>query len=102
VINWHLRDCLPFPSRNLRLCTVEDLLELTDSVPHAGVQVSLRALDMVVQVVTEQLDVRNRGCRNGRVEEMAREENECDVSDFIGLPEAWDIADFQRRFTIGV
>lgn len=101
-MNQHLRDSLPFSGCNFRLRTIEDLLEFADPMPHARVQVSLRALDMIMQVVTEQLDVRDRSRGNGRIEEMAREEDESDVSDLIRLTETRDIANFKRWFAVGV
>jgi len=47
---------LPLLRRHLRLGPVQDLQELCYSVTHSRVHVRLGALDVVVEVVTEELD----------------------------------------------
>lgn len=53
------RDSLPFGDRYLCLGTVEDFLELRDTMTHARVHVSLATFDVVVEIVAEQLNVRD-------------------------------------------
>ena len=57
---------------------------------------------MVVQVVTEQLYVTDRGGGNIGVGEMAREENERNVSDVLGIHKTRNVTDFKGRFTSGI
>lgn len=57
----------------LRLSPVENLEELGDTVPHARVHVSLGAFDVVVKVISEQLDVGRRES-GGLGSEVSREE----------------------------
>jgi hypothetical protein len=58
----------------LRLGPVEDLEELGDAMAHAGVHVRFRTFDVVVKVVSEELDVRRR-VSSGLGGEVAGEEN---------------------------
>lgn len=53
------RHSLPFSNRYLCLGTVEDLLELRYTMTHARVHVSLATFDVVVEIVAEQLNVRD-------------------------------------------
>lgn len=54
------RNSLPFSSRYLCLGTVEDLLEFRYTMTHARVHVSLATFYVIVEVVAEQLNVRDR------------------------------------------
>lgn len=67
----------------ISLGPIQYLLKLCHAMAHAGMHVGFRAFDMVMKVVTEELDVGNR-CRGRRsVCKVARKENECDVSEII-------------------
>ena len=54
---------------------------------------------MVVQVVAEELNVRDRGVCDERIGEMAREQNEGHVANVLGVVEPRYMTDFQWRFT---
>ena len=65
----------PVLHSHLWLGSVENLEELSDSVSHPRVHVRLGALDVIVQVITEQLDaVDGRDCL-GRVGEVSGEQD---------------------------
>lgn len=51
---------------------------------------------MVVQVVTEQLNVRDRGRRYRRIGKMAREQDERDVSGIFCVSEVGQMSNLQR------
>lgn len=53
------RNSLPFSSCYLCLGAVQNLLELCYTMTHAGVHVGLATFDVVVEVVAEQLNVRD-------------------------------------------
>jgi len=91
---------LAFRRRDLRLRAVENLLELRDAVAHARVHIRFGALDVVVQVVAEELDVRD-GAGRGERGEVPREEHEGDVADLIRVAQAGDRPYFKRRFAVG-
>jgi hypothetical protein len=60
---------------NLWLCSVKNLEEFGDSVSHPRVHVRLGALDMVVQVISEELNAVDGGDGLGRVGEVSREQD---------------------------
>lgn len=64
--------------------------------------VRLRALDVVVEVVAEELNVRDRQCRDLRLREVAREEDEGDIADVFGVVQPLQVSDLERRFARGV
>lgn len=71
-------------------------------MPHPRVHVRLRTFDVVVQVVPEQLDVRDGSGRYGRVREVAGEEDKGNIADvFMGLKSRY-VLDFEGRITVGV
>ena len=98
----HARHRLLLRLRLLHLRPVEHLLELRDAEAHARVHVRLRALDVVVEVVAEELDVRDRLRGNVRVREVAREEDEGDVADVLGGRGQGEVPDLQGRLAVGV
>ena len=49
--------CFAIGCNGLCLCSVEHLLEFAYPVSHTRVHVGLRALDVIVEVVTEELNV---------------------------------------------
>ena len=53
----NLPNRLTFRTCNLRLCPIQHLLEFRNTETHTRVHVGLRALDVIVEVVTEELDV---------------------------------------------
>lgn len=57
---------------------------------------------MVVEVVAEELDVRDRQRRNLRLREVAREEDEGDIADVFGVVEPLQVSDLERRLARGV
>jgi hypothetical protein len=65
-------------------------------------KVSLRTLDVVVKIVAEQLYVGDGAGGDGGVVEVAREENEGDVSDIVCLTKARHASDLQRWVSVGV
>jgi len=65
----------PLLRRYFRLSSVQDLQELRDPVSHARMHICLRALDMVVQVVSEELDTIDSGECLGGIDEMTRKED---------------------------
>lgn len=65
--------CFPIRDCNFRLGSVQHLLELGHAVAHPGVHVCFGALDVVMKVVTEKLDVTDRCGRNFGVDEVTRE-----------------------------
>ena len=70
-----LPDGLAFCTRDLCLRSVQYFLEFRDTEAHARMHVGFRTFDVVVEVVTEQLDVGDRGMCNIRLREMTREEH---------------------------
>ena len=93
----YARNSLPLSSRDLRLRPVQHLLELTHAVAHTRVHVRLGALDVVVQVVAEVLDVADRCVCDVGVGEVAREEDEGHVADVVCLDEAGEVTKFEGR-----
>lgn len=55
---------LPLACCYLCLCPVQYLLELADAMSHARVHVSLRALDVIMKIIAEILDVADGRLRN--------------------------------------
>jgi hypothetical protein len=72
-----------FRSCHLRLRPIQHLLELCDAVAHPRMHVSLRAFDVVMKIVAEELDVRYGARCNVRFGEVTRKQNEGDVSDVV-------------------
>jgi len=70
-------------------------------VSHSGVHVGFGTLDMIVQVVTEELDVRDGRLLNGGVGEVAREEDKGDITDIFALSER-KMTNFKRRVSVGI
>jgi hypothetical protein len=64
---------------------------------HSGVHISLRALNMVMQVISEQLRLRYSRSGGGRFAEVTREKNKGNIADFFTIAKTWDMADFERR-----
>ena len=54
---------------------------------------------MVVQIVTEKLDVRDRRRRHGCICKMTREEYESNVADLVAVSKAWHISNLKRRIS---
>ena len=71
-------------------------------MPHTRVHVSFGTLDVVVQVVTEELNMAN--CAGGDIHvcKMTREEDKCYIANIFRVNEAGDMANLQRRITRGV
>ena len=69
---------------------------------HPGVHIGLRTLDVVMEVVTERLDVGNGVGGGGRVREMTRGENKCNIASIVRVPQPLQVTDFERRFAVGV
>ena len=65
--NISLPDRLPVRSGDFGFSPVQHLLELGNAVAHTRVHVSFRAFDVIVQKITEQLDVGDGGRRHIRV-----------------------------------
>lgn len=84
----HARHSLPFDDRHLCLSPVEHLLEFADTVPHARMHVRLRALDVVVQIIAEVLDVADGTVGDVGLREVPREQDKGDVADIVSLFEA--------------
>ncbi len=74
---------LPLLLGQFWLGPVEHLQELGDAVTHSTVHVGLAALDVVVQIVSEQLDARDGACGDFGGAKVSREENKGDVSDVV-------------------
>ena len=76
--SYRIPNGLPFCRCNLGLCTIEHFLELGHAEAHPRVHVRFRALDVIVEIIAEELDVRNGGVSHVGFFEMAREENYAD------------------------
>lgn len=86
----------------LLLSSVQHLQELTDSESHSRVHVRLGALDMVVEVVSENLNVRN-AVFSSRRNQMSREQHKGDVSHVVSVGGRLDnVPDLQRRLLLRV
>ena len=68
-----LPHCFLVHDGDLRLRSVQYFLELTNTMPHPRMHVSLGAFDVVMQVIAEVLDMTDSGFRSNRIDEMARE-----------------------------
>jgi len=55
---------------------------------------------MIMEVIAEQLDVRDGPSRNIGVGEVARKENKGHVADIIRVSETRDVSDFERRVPV--
>ena len=64
--------------------------------------VRLGALDVVMEVVAEELDVRDRLRGDVRVREVAGEEDEGDVADVLGGRGQGEVPDLQGRLAVRV
>lgn len=71
--NMNVRKRLAFRSCHLRLRAVQHLLEFCNTRSHPRVHVCLRTLDMIVKVISEELNMRDGGLSNVRFCEMPRE-----------------------------
>jgi hypothetical protein len=56
---------------------------------------------MIMKVIAEQLDVRDRSSRNVGVGEVAWEENKGNVAYVIRVSQTGDVSDFERRVPVG-
>ena len=56
---------------------------------------------MIMKVIAEQLDVRDRSGRNMGVGEVAGEEDKGHVANVIRVSETMDVSDFERRVSVG-
>lgn len=66
---------LSFCAGDLRLGPVQNLQELCDTMTHSRVQVCFRALDVVVEVISEELDSVDGREGLGRVGKVSRRED---------------------------
>jgi len=57
---------------------------------------------VIVEVVAEELDVRDGGRCDGGIGEMAREKDEGDISNVFRIAETRQVANLEGRFTVGV
>lgn len=96
------RSRLPLSTSHLRLGPIQNLLELSHAIPHPRMHIRLGTLDMIMQVITEQLNMRNRPTRHRSVGKVPREQHECDVSCVVCAPQVWEVADFERGVAVGV
>lgn len=64
--------------------------------------IRLRTLDVIMQIVTEQLNMRDRRRRHVRFSEMAREQHKSDIAGIFGISQTRDMADLEGRVTIRV
>ena len=71
-------------------------------MPHARVHVRLGALDVVVQVVAEVLDVADRRGGDVGLGEVPGEEDEGDVADVVRLDEVGEVPQLEGRVARGV
>lgn len=86
----------------LLLCSVQDLEELADSESHSRVHVGLGALDVVVEIVSEDLNVRDT-VLSSRGNQVSREEHKGDVTHVVGVRRGLDnVPDLQRRLLLRV
>lgn len=99
---WDKPSSFSLSSSNLRLCPIQHFLKLCDPVSHARVHVGFRTLDVVMEIVAKELNVRDGGGRDGRIGEMARKENKSDIADVFCVSETGKMANFQGRVAIGV
>lgn len=97
----NVRDGLSFCC-HFGLGTVQNLLELSHPVPHARVHVRLGTLDVVVEVVPEELDVRDAAERDGRVGKVTGEENKCHIANVFSSSKARDVADLEGWVSVRV
>lgn len=73
----------------LLLCSVQHLEELAHSESHSRVHIGLGTLDMVVEVVSEDLDVRDT-VLSSRGHKMSGEKHKGDVSHVVGVRRGLD------------
>jgi len=66
-------------------------------MPHPRMHVSFGALDVIVQIVSEELDMRDRFRCLCWFIEVAREENESDITDVFSGGKV-QMSDLERRF----
>lgn len=64
--------------------------------------IRFRALDVVMQIVTEQLDVRDRRRRHIRPRKVTGEQYKGDMTRILRIPQACNMTDFKRWVSIGV
>lgn len=95
-------DSLPFCNGDFGFGPVQNLLKLGNAMTHARMHVGLRALDVIVQIITEKLDVRNGGRGHIRVGELPGEQYKRHITDVFGRLESWHTTKLQGRIAIGV
>lgn len=66
-------DSLPLRDGDFGFGPVQNLLEFGNAVAHARMHVSFRALDVIVQIITEKLNVGNGGRGHIRIGEVSGE-----------------------------
>ena len=92
----------PLSNCDFGLGPVQNFLELGNAMAHTRMHVSFGTLDVIVQVITEQLNVGDGGRRHIRVGEMPREQHKRDVTDIFRRLESRHTAQLQWRVAIGV
>jgi len=70
-------------------------------MPHPRVHVRLGAFDVIVEIITEQLDVRDGPWGIGG-SEVSREEDKCDITSVFSVAEIGQMTDFQWRVSVRV
>lgn len=66
-------------------------------MPHPRMHVCLGALDMIVQVIPEELDMGYSTRCDRTVREVAGEEDESNVADILAVAQAWEVTNFKWR-----
>jgi hypothetical protein len=66
-------------------------------MPHPRMHVCLGALDMIVQVIPEELDMGDSTRCDRTVREVAGEEDESNVANILAVTQAWEVTDFKWR-----
>jgi len=105
----HLGGLLEGPARDglhvlvglLLLGTVEHQEEGLRAQPHAGVQIGLRALDVIVEVITEQVH-RIDGVLSAVLQKMVVEEYKGNEALILAFSDARDALEFSRSLLLGV
>ena len=94
---YNIPDSLPITNRDFGLGSVKHLLELADTVPHSRMHIGLRAFNVVVQIVTEILDMTDCRERDLGVGKVTREQNESNIANVFSLCEIWEVPELERR-----
>jgi hypothetical protein len=66
-------------------------------MPHPRMHVCLGALDMIVQVIPEELDMGYSTRCDRTVREVTGEEDESNVADILAVTQAWEVTNFKWR-----